>query len=226
MKTLVFMVALLGGISAGLMAVVALLTCVMTLPDLIRVARVLRAKPSPVSSLRAGADAVVQGLVVANDTPSLQTHATGAPVVFRKLIVSETVGTKTHERYVGTQSVRFEVDDGRARVTVDPLNARLMSPGASGGQVTDAVLDHTGPVYAWDRTPKHYIEQWLAPGDFVTVSARVARDGRTLEAPLWILRGEPRLLATEEARTVLISALLVPVGAAACVAGFWYMGLV
>lgn len=208
METLFGMVLIVTGIGGGVIILLGLLVAVMTVPDLFRVASVLRTGLVAAPSVGDGRVAV-QGLVSCESPLLALTDA--SPLVWRRLKVYEQVGKHTLERATSVSAVPFDLDDGQGVVRVDPHQATVLSPGMLGGPMTDAVASWVGPVFAWPKTPKHYFEETLAPGDFVTVVGD-ALDGE-LMGSLWIVRGEPKLRATEEFRTFVWGLLAVPGGA-------------
>lgn len=217
MQMLVGMALLLAAIASGLAPLVGLLVVVMTIPDLFRVVRALRTSPSMIA--QAEGRAAVQGVIEADVDPPFPAYGDGAPVVFRRLVVTENVGGKTRERFDGTESCRFAIVDGTGRMGVDATNARVLSPLVFADHAPPPVVAHAGAVFAWAETPKSYVEEVLRPGDFVTVVGTVNGSERSIgdfRQPVTIVRGEPRLLATGEVRTTLGGLAAIPVGAALC----------
>jgi hypothetical protein len=191
---------------ATAVSLAALIAAVVTVPDVLRAAWVLWRRP-------------VQGLVDLDGTP-LTSYLDGAPAVVRQLIVSEKSGKRSRERHRSLDAVPFVVREARGAVRLDASTARILSGTQSTGPPTPPILARVGDVFSRVSSRKRCVETTVRPGDFVTVSAEHAgADG--LAGSMWIVVGEPRLLATTEARTVLAGAAMT----AAWVAGMYLLSL-
>jgi hypothetical protein len=219
MQTLVGMAAILFGIGGIVVSLVGVIGATLSVPDLVRIALVLRQPITAIAKIPADGPVVVRGLIEPGSDAGFTSFVGNKPIVFRQLVVFEQVGKHAHERWNSREGCRFLVNDGTGTIEVDGASATgLSTPLVGGGPMVPAVADHVGNVFAWPNTPKTWFENGLAVGDFVTVRGSVETTGAarridsTYGKGLQIVSGEPRLMATPEFKTLLWMLAAIPGG--------------
>lgn len=201
-------------------------------PHVLLILRTFRGKPAPLGSAVAG-PVYAQGMIQAIGAP-LTSFDDGRELVFRYLDVHES-GTGKHphlQHYRGSAWTAFCIDDGTGAAEIVGEGATVLSAKNGMGPVTEAVDAFIGhPKYRCTGSRRNFLELGLSPGDFVSVRGDLSVQStlpggkprraiaRSAGTALYIIRGEPRVLATTEGRLMLWGAVAVPVGIALAAAG-------